>query len=467
MDPGTGVEKIALSAGAYGIGILSLDFSPDGRFLAAGTGFAAPSITIWDVAANVRITTLTGHTGLIGGLAFSPDGQHLASCSGDQTIKLWNTSDWSEEATLLGHTDEVWSVEFSRDGEHLVSSSKDGSVCVWKASVQDKDRWSMSLPTEIEHVDISPDGRTIVTVSGEGDVELSDAATLQKKEVPKSLGSNNVAAFWISAHEILLGSREPLQIKAWNLSNNTVSTFELSLNDNDPSHEYFPIFAYFPNSQVLTVLVRNSDSTKATIMRWDVVAHKELSSCTIDEDISEIRDVVFSQDGLWIAITRGPRVEVRNFLTGQKACDFRAQKNVIQGLALLANGRLVVTAGTEMPIVNIWDVSTQEKVYSIQQGHNLALLSFAASPDGKRLATSTIGLEPIMLWDTSSWEKVGNLDIGSGFRIYDPIFLSGGNTIAAWEGNLVDRTEHLRLWQAPSWAEIEMAESGDNVKWQR
>jgi len=464
MDPGTGVEKIAFSAGTEdGIGILSLDFSPDGRFLAAGTGFAAPSITIWDVAANVRITTLTGHTGLIAGLAFSPDGQHLASCSGDQTIKLWNTNDWSEEATLLGHTDEVWSVEFSRDGEHLVSSSKDGSVCVWKASVQDKDRWSISLPTEIEHVDISPDGRTIVTVSSEGDVQLSEAATLQKKEDPKSLGSNNVAAFWVSTHEILLGSREPLQIKAWDLSTNTLSTFELGLNETDPLDEYFPIFEYFPNSQVLTVLVRNSDSTKATIMRWDVVTHKELSSCTIDEEVSEIRDVVFSQDGLWLAIARGPRVEVRNLLTGQKACDFRAQKYVIQGLALLANGKLMVTAGTEMPIVNIWDVSTQEKVSSIQQGHNLALSSFVVSPDGKRLATSTIGLEPIMLWDTTSWEEVGNLDLRSGFGIYDPIFLSGGNTIAAWEGNLVDHTEHLRLWQAPSWEEIEASESVNSI----
>jgi len=445
--------------------ILSLAFSPSGRSLAVGNGFYGPNITIWDLATNTRTASLEGHVGFVAGLTFSPDGDRLASASGDQTIKLWKTSDWSVETTLLGHTDEVWSVDFSRDGERLVSCGKDDYLRVWDISARGRNRGSVDLPPSAIQVDASPDGKTIVVVSEEGDVQLLDAATLEEKVIPRPFDGNNVAAFWGSAHEIFVGSLEPPQIKAWDLTTNKLSTFELGLEGNEPLCEGWPVFEYLPESHVITALVRNRNPESITIMCWDTLARKELSSCTITENTSGIREVTISQDAHRLALVRGASVEVRDLLTGEKVCDFAMPNGAVHGLDFFPDGKWFAAAGTEKPIATVWDVSTQQEVVSLH-GHNMIISDIEISPDGRRLATSTIGIEPIKLWDTTSWEEVGNLDGLVGSDLYGTEVLSDGNTIAAWEWDPENHTEHLRLWQALSWAEIEAAELADHAEGQ-
>ena len=454
-DTAAEINAFSVSGGSTA-GISSLDFSPNGRFLAVGTIFMDPHITIWDVEANTRVDTLEGHVGFIGGLAFSPNGRYLASASADQTIKLWNTRDWSVARTLLGHNDEVWSVNFSRDGERLVSTCKDNNVFVWDISDQAPKRGSIGLPVGIRHVDVSPDGKTIVAVSHEGEVQLLETSTLQKRSVPVPLGSNNVAAFWTSAQQIVLGSHPPMMIKAWNVSTNTVSTFELG-----PAGRW-PLFTYFPESQVLTARLRHSDTMYRTTIRWDTAAYKVLSSHTIDT--SKYGHETFSQDTHWLALARRDPsgVELRNLSTGQPVCSLDA--TIITGcLALLPDGQHLVTSGWQDPNINVWDVSTQDKVISFP-GHNLVLRHLVLSADGRRMATSTIGQQPIKLWDTSGWEEVGSLMGRPDVHLRAPAFLSDGNTIAAIEEGLNDATVTYRLWQAPSWEEIEAAEAAKRGK---
>ena len=64
-------------------------------------------------------------------MSFSPDGQTLASGSGDETIRLWDVSTGQAKATLQGHTFWVNSVSFSPDGQILASGSWDGTILLW------------------------------------------------------------------------------------------------------------------------------------------------------------------------------------------------------------------------------------------------------------------------------------------------------------------------------------------------
>jgi len=80
--------------------ILNVEFSPDGRTLASSGGqwgdrrqevevTNSTEVILWDVDTGKAITTLGGHTERIFGVAFSPDGNFLATTSFDKTVKIW------------------------------------------------------------------------------------------------------------------------------------------------------------------------------------------------------------------------------------------------------------------------------------------------------------------------------------------------------------------------------------------
>src|SRR5262249_52488510 len=69
------------------------------------------------------VGTLTGHTHVVRGVAFSPDGRLLASTSDDETVRLWEVAAEEEVRKLTGHTGGINSVAFSPDGRLLASAA--------------------------------------------------------------------------------------------------------------------------------------------------------------------------------------------------------------------------------------------------------------------------------------------------------------------------------------------------------
>ena len=77
------------------------------------------------------IKTLQGHTHWVYAVAFSPDGQTLASGSGDSSVKLWDINSGKCIYTLQGHINWVHSVAFGSNGQTLVSSGDDNTIKLW------------------------------------------------------------------------------------------------------------------------------------------------------------------------------------------------------------------------------------------------------------------------------------------------------------------------------------------------
>ena len=100
----------------------------------ARLGKASVGAGVWldDTDTSAEIALL-GHMSIVWSVAFSPDGNALASASLDGSVRLWNVES-GQLITTLGHTDEAYSVAFAPDGKTLASAGEDGTVLLWDMS---------------------------------------------------------------------------------------------------------------------------------------------------------------------------------------------------------------------------------------------------------------------------------------------------------------------------------------------
>ena len=149
-------------------------FSPDGLILTtAGSGGDERTVRLWNVRDRGVIGQLTGHLDSVTDVVFRPDGAMLATASADATVRLWSSSSRTQIASLRGHGGPVRAVAFSPDGKLLASAGADGTVRLWdverRASIA-----NLKARDEVNAVAFSPDGKLLASGGRENTVRLWD-----------------------------------------------------------------------------------------------------------------------------------------------------------------------------------------------------------------------------------------------------------------------------------------------------
>jgi WD40 repeat protein len=136
-----GEEKLIRQLEGYQGEVLDLAFSPDGKTLAAIFGYPDMAIQLWTAPEGERLFSIKGHewTYEFSQVVFSPDGQTLATVSKNEdamelgmVVELWRAGDGERlyQLDMAG----VLRVAFSKDGDTLATGSYDHTVRLWRAA---------------------------------------------------------------------------------------------------------------------------------------------------------------------------------------------------------------------------------------------------------------------------------------------------------------------------------------------
>ena len=199
-DAGLGKETISLGRsprqtnalrGPYNIAPenrVVLAWSPDGEWLASSASLDR-TIQVWNPATGAKRRTLPGHPKEIRSLAWSRDGQRLASAGDDGSVKVWDVAT-GEKVLSLGYSPQrdqssrtaqgLSLLAWSRDCEQLAVAGADGTVTVWTIPTGKEVVTLYGPKGPVFAVAWSPDGRRLAAASGDSNIVLWDPLVAQE-----------------------------------------------------------------------------------------------------------------------------------------------------------------------------------------------------------------------------------------------------------------------------------------------
>ncbi|KWV33310.1 MULTISPECIES: nSTAND1 domain-containing NTPase [Micromonospora] len=278
------------------------------------------------------------------------------------------------EAVLAGHTDAVRGVAWSPDGAHVATGSRDGTARIWHADTGTVVRVLRGHSGMVEAVDWSPDARRLATASRDGTVRVWDAATAATVVVlPCGEVARGVA--WSPDGSLLGGSSRDQAVQVWD-----TTTWQLTTRLLGHEGDVWGL-RFAPDSQRLA-----SASHDRSVIVWDLTTGRPEQRLTGHGDFVEA--VAWSPDGTWLVTGSGDQtVRVWDVTTGETRHVIGSQGAPVWSVAWAPDDRTIVLA-TGDGNIHVWDVRRLREVAALR-GHAQVAWSVALSPDGRRVASGS------------------------------------------------------------------------------
>jgi WD40 repeat protein/serine/threonine protein kinase len=455
--------------------VMNVAFSADSQRLASVAAGADKTVRVWDVASGREIFTCE-HTRLWY-VAYSPDGQWLASASADRNVKIWDARTGQEKHTLP-HRTEVLSVSFSHDGRWLAATTGDtttkanGEIELWDVATGQHIRTLRGHTGRIYRAAFSPDGRRLASAGMDETVKLWDLQTGQEVLTLRDHRGLIWSLDFSRNGTRLLSASMDRTVRIWDarpLGSETGQAYRTL-----PGHQGgVRSVAFSPDGRWLA-----SAGDDDTVRVWDLRLGRAPDANPLSrilDDCSGFNQVLFSHHGQWLAasgrrdgdavkvwktttwevlseLTKGSAplafsandryvatwsgnylnflIEIRDTTTGAEIAPLRGHRWAIFDLTFSPREDAFLLASASADgTVRIWDVRSGKEIAAPLQ-HSQSVLSVAFSSDARLLASG--GMDRVLsVWDTQSWQRLQQLPDSTG-RVQSVVFHPRDSRVLAW-----------------------------------
>jgi WD40 repeat protein/serine/threonine protein kinase len=426
------VQSLTGSSGA----VLSMDYSPDSRYLAYSGSDG--TVRVWAIEAGVERINFRAHTGSVHAVRFSPDGRQLATCCpGTGRVKVWDLTRHPEYSTL------------ARTSVGL------GKVPVWDL-VRGPDRpIAGRTGPDIEALCFTKDGRSLVSVTVGGIVQRWDArsgAPQSEQRLPLATELITPAVlcdFSPGGRRLASRAREDRNlVQIWDVERGRE---EFSLK----GHRH-PVFAvrFSPDGQLLASCgcdrTSGPSAARHEAIIWDARTGQLLGRWAGD---GQVYSLAFSPDGNRLAAGCAEgRVWVLDWRQGVRLLDAAGHLGEVTAVAISPDGQQLASAGRRDHTVRLWDLRKKVVLTELEAPEMICWLAYSPARYGRLAGVSR---DLVRLWDLQAGLEVLTLR-GAPQRHWDPPFnprlaySPDGTALAGTNWN-----ESISLWEGQSGEDME------------
>ena len=417
-----GVMSWTLETRRHRGAMFHVSISPDGKTLA--TGGLDGTIRLWDVDTGKFVKCLLGHNSYVYRLAWSPDGNTLASAGAhDGSCGLWDVKSGVLRRAIRSPHGVVTFVAWSPNGRQIAfSTGNSGHMLVYDAVRgefinNDKER-EVALGVPIVSLDWSPDGQFVGFVSTSTPVSLWQLSAVKQNKFLLTEGDvTHALAFSRDGKEVAVAGAKGIRIYSF-------ETDMLARTLASPAHS----LAYSPDGKLLA-----SAPANGVVTLWEAETGKAIKTLTG----SATSSLSWSADSKLLATTTTTTAVVWDVDAAKPKQTFDAcgvhpplwtpGKSFINGL--YTNTPSVCDPGSGKLLCKL-------------EGHTAPVHAFAWSRDGKTLATGSAD-KTVRVWEMPSGALLATYS-GHTALIQAVTWMSDGKSLAS-----ASHDKTVRVWKAP------------------
>jgi WD40 repeat protein/DNA-binding SARP family transcriptional activator len=356
----TATGEILFTLSGHSDEVRGVAWSPDGERLA--TSSADGTAHLWDAATGEELLVLRGLSTDLRNVAWSPAGDRLVA-GGGTILPVWDVS--GRPLRLSGHTADVWDAQWSPDGGRIGTTSYDGTARIWDP-VTGEGLLALEHPAGARFFAWSPDGTRIVTTSQDGFARVWDTDNGELLlEVPAPEGDFFFAASW---------SPDGSRFSVGRASDAVVTIFDAATGDALTSFESGDWAHRLPWSPEGDRIVTGGSAAARV---WDTSTGKPLLEVAADD---RVYNAEWSPDGRRLVLAeRYGKARVTDATSGEELLVFTPHSDDIWHAMWSPDGTRIVS-GDESGEVKVWDAATGAEVLSFRAP--AAVYSVNWSPDG-------------------------------------------------------------------------------------